>query len=262
MYAQMSHSHYGGVPSSPYHYDRSLSVSSHEYPNTTSSPINAPHPTSHPNDPYGWYSEPAGISVPSHKTMSHHYPLLFSPVPNNNTRPVIPSKRAAQNRAAQRAFRLRKERYVKDLEQKAKLMEDMQTELDQLRKENQMLKNNTLQLEEHIKGIKQEDAPLPPQLNQQQQQNKKNRKTHNVSPIQVHFQPVSLRAPDQTVGFGSPTTSCSSNSSNDNWNQVPDFEPYECVSHCDQRSEMSPFVMVPPYPIMHNNNNMLMSRNY
>lgn len=25
MYAQMSYSHYGGVPSSPYHYDRSLS---------------------------------------------------------------------------------------------------------------------------------------------------------------------------------------------------------------------------------------------
>jgi hypothetical protein len=204
-------------------------------------------------------SEPAGISVPSHKAMSHHYPLLFSPVPNNNTRPVIPSKRAAQNRAAQRAFRLRKERYVKDLEQKAKLMEDMQAELEQLRKENQMLKNNTLQLEEHIKGIKQEDAP-PPSLSQGQQQKKK-KKAHNVSPIQVHFQPVSLRAPDQTAGFGSPTTSCSSNSSNDNWNQVPDFEPYECMPHCDQRTDVSHFTMVPPYPVMHNNN-MLMSRNY
>ncbi|KAI9359724.1 hypothetical protein BD770DRAFT_342314 [Pilaira anomala] len=65
-------------------------------------------------------------------------------------RPVIPSKRAAQNRAAQKAFRQRREQYIKDLEIKAKEMEDWQNELDRLRKENGELRDRVSVLENQV----------------------------------------------------------------------------------------------------------------
>ncbi|ORY93290.1 hypothetical protein BCR43DRAFT_496662 [Syncephalastrum racemosum] len=67
-----------------------------------------------------------------------------------NSRVVIPSKRAAQNRAAQRAFRQRRDRYVKELEEKAKVMEQWQEEMDQLRGENQRLRGTIASLEQRI----------------------------------------------------------------------------------------------------------------
>ncbi|KAI9322205.1 hypothetical protein BX666DRAFT_1892633 [Dichotomocladium elegans] len=59
----------------------------------------------------------------------------------STTRSVIPSKRAAQNRAAQRAFRQRRDKYVKDLERKVKEMEGWPEEIEQLRNENRQLRD-------------------------------------------------------------------------------------------------------------------------
>ncbi|CAO3658699.1 unnamed protein product [Rhizopus stolonifer] len=59
-------------------------------------------------------------------------------------------KRKAQNRAAQRAFRERKERYVKDLEKKSKQFEDRHMiAVEQLLQENQYLRSiiNRLEME-------------------------------------------------------------------------------------------------------------------
>lgn len=82
---------------------------------------------------------------------SNYGGLTSTPISGTNgPRAVIPSKRAAQNRAAQRAFRQRKERYVKDLEKKAKQMDEWKMELDQLRRQNQELRENTLRLEKQI----------------------------------------------------------------------------------------------------------------
>lgn len=66
------------------------------------------------------------------------------------SRTVIPSKRAAQNRAAQKAFRQRREQYIKDLEIKAKEMEDSQEEMDKLRKENDLLRQRVASLENQV----------------------------------------------------------------------------------------------------------------
>ncbi|KAI8988333.1 hypothetical protein BDF20DRAFT_855176 [Mycotypha africana] len=66
------------------------------------------------------------------------------------TRAVIPSKRAAQNRAAQKAFRQRREQYIKELEQKAKEMDEWHDELDNLRKRNSDLQKRMALLEKQI----------------------------------------------------------------------------------------------------------------
>lgn len=181
------------------------------------------------------------------------HPMLFPTNTSNNMGPraVIPSKRAAQNRAAQRAFRQRKERYVKDLEKKAKLMDEWKAELDLLRQQNQELRENQMRLEKQIHQQQQQQqqvqfgdfssqdklispitspalsielvpAPVVVVMNPQQQQQTKNtrikiKKEPSSSPHKIlsSFMPVNLRAPDQTAGYhvSSPTTSCSSSSS-------------------------------------------------
>ncbi|KAI9319874.1 hypothetical protein BX666DRAFT_1875812 [Dichotomocladium elegans] len=70
--------------------------------------------------------------------------------PVKRSRLVIPSKRAAQNRAAQRAFRERRDRYVKELETKAKEMEKWPEEMEQLRSENKQLRSKVAKLEQRV----------------------------------------------------------------------------------------------------------------
>lgn len=155
---------------------------------------------------------------------------------------MIPSKRAAQNRAAQRAFRQRKEKYVKELERKAKLMDEWKIELEQLRQQNRELKENSMRLEkqihkQHSHDLNQPISPItspslasacvvvPPPVvvmmdscqEQQPQQRTNKRRVIKQEPsphkIQTTFLPVNLRAPEQTGFISSPTTSCSSSSS-------------------------------------------------
>ncbi|KAG2183870.1 hypothetical protein INT44_008881 [Umbelopsis vinacea] len=69
--------------------------------------------------------------------------------------PDIKQKRKAQNRAAQRAFRERKERYVKELEEKIKSIEHAHLlSTSQLMKENQQLKSIIQRLQcQNINGM-------------------------------------------------------------------------------------------------------------
>lgn len=272
MYTSTQHRHQpmygGGIPSSSYHWDHQLRVPNHDRITVSS------HPTS---DPPHWYSDSVlcqaaptisiqqmksdhvtssnsnnGLSPINSKSLNsqEHHTLLYPPAPQHQQqgagpRAVIPSKRAAQNRAAQRAFRQRKERYVKDLEKKAKLMDEWKLELDQLRQQNKELIENTMRLEKQIhqqqqlpssknynnKPISPITSPtlstevVPPPVvvvmdnnNLIKTTSRRKIKQEVVSPppqphkIQTTFLPVNLRAPDQT-GYGSPTTSCSSSSS-------------------------------------------------
>lgn len=165
------------------------------------------------------------------KLLNSHPPLVYSPG-HNGTRPrvVIASKRAAQNRAAQKAFRQRKERYIKDLERKAKLMDKWKLEMDQLRHQNKELVENSIRLEK--------------QIHQQQQQIRHLETTSNgnISPVtesnvevipapvvvymdapttkmqnskqqEQLFSPINLKAPEHTNFASSPTSSYSSSSS-------------------------------------------------
>ncbi|KAI9272281.1 hypothetical protein EDC94DRAFT_255716 [Helicostylum pulchrum] len=236
---------YGGMPSTSYHWDHQLRVSSHDRVTVSS----------HHNDSH-WYSDSVlcqsaptvssqhmksdssassssnGSPISNKSLSSQQHALLFSPTQGSGPRAVIPSKRAAQNRAAQRAFRQRKERYVKDLEKKAKLMDEWKTELDQLRQQNKELRETTMRLEKQIHQQQQynsgdklispitspamsvEIVPAPVVVVMENQKTTRRKIKQEESPhkIQTSFLPVNLRAPDQT-GYGSPTTSCSSSSS-------------------------------------------------
>jgi hypothetical protein len=97
--------------------------------------------------------------------MSAHQPPTLPPPQNhpgvdmNNpgnrapTRQLTNSKRAAQNRAAQRAFRQRKDRYIKDLEQKAKELESVKKQLEALQKDK-------AEMSVVIRNLKNENAKL------------------------------------------------------------------------------------------------------
>lgn len=62
-------------------------------------------------------------------------------------KPLRNTKRAAQNRNAQKAFRQRRERYIKDLETKAKEFDKLSTEVVLLKQENEMLRLRIKDLE-------------------------------------------------------------------------------------------------------------------
>lgn len=66
---------------------------------------------------------------------------------SRNRRPLSQSKRAQQNRAAQRAFRQRKELYIKDLEAKVQELKSAKENMEALRTENQELRDYILALQ-------------------------------------------------------------------------------------------------------------------
>jgi len=64
------------------------------------------------------------------------------------------TKRAAQNRAAQRAFRQRKDRYIKDLEAKAKELDSVKRRLEQAEKEKEEMKSIMAELRAEVAKLK------------------------------------------------------------------------------------------------------------
>lgn len=65
-------------------------------------------------------------------------------------KPLRNTKRAAQNRNAQKAFRQRRERYIKDLEVKAKEFDRLDAQLAAVQQENESLKRYVLELEQRL----------------------------------------------------------------------------------------------------------------
>ena len=76
-------------------------------------------------------------------------------------RALATSKRAAQNRAAQRAFRQRKERYIKSLEQKATDYDLSAGIIADLRKENIYLRDYVLRLQNEVDSLNSELGRAP-----------------------------------------------------------------------------------------------------
>ncbi|KAI8140907.1 hypothetical protein BJV82DRAFT_690445 [Fennellomyces sp. T-0311] len=156
------------------------------------------------------------LPPPPPTVVQHPYPAE-SPANNKSTRVVIPSKRAAQNRAAQRAFRQRRDRYVKDLEKKSKEMENWPEEMEQLRTENNQLRSTVASLERRIAELTGQTpvsssasstgsaefklAPPPPHHQHQSPPT-----SPQPSPLASPLLPVPLRAPHQQ-SFTPPSTS-------------------------------------------------------
>ncbi|KAL4945765.1 hypothetical protein BDV06DRAFT_209236 [Aspergillus oleicola] len=76
-------------------------------------------------------------------------------------RPLSTSKRAAQNRAAQRAFRQRKESYIRKLEEQVKEYEVMSQEFKALQSENYQLREYIINLQSRLLDSHGEVPELP-----------------------------------------------------------------------------------------------------
>ncbi|KAF7722550.1 hypothetical protein EC973_002974 [Apophysomyces ossiformis] len=115
---------------------------------------------------------------------NHHYHEQQEPH-QSSKRPVSSSKRAAQNRAAQRAFRQRKDQYIKGLEKRVQQLDQWGLELEWLRKENKFLLETIHELEKRL--IQLTGQPLP--------------QDHHYVPKHLFssFTPILLRKP-QDVG--------------------------------------------------------------
>ncbi|KAG5915533.1 hypothetical protein E4U61_004522 [Claviceps capensis] len=80
-------------------------------------------------------------------------------------RELSQSKRAAQNRAAQRAFRQRKEGYIKKLEQQVREFGDLENTFKVVQSENHALRNYVLHLQSRMMNALGEYPPPPPNIN-------------------------------------------------------------------------------------------------
>ncbi|EGW33492.1 uncharacterized protein SPAPADRAFT_60844 [Spathaspora passalidarum NRRL Y-27907] len=101
------------------------------------------------------------------------------PTPAKNNRIVSTTKRAAQNRNAQRAFRERKDLYIKDLEAKAAEVDQLRQTIEELRNENSQLRDYTIALQSRLIELSQ---PSQHQVN--------NPGTAIIPPIVDHNNPV------------------------------------------------------------------------
>ncbi|KAF5022349.1 hypothetical protein F66182_5598 [Fusarium sp. NRRL 66182] len=80
-------------------------------------------------------------------------------------RELSQSKRAAQNRAAQRAFRQRKEGYIKKLEQQVRDYMDMEQSFKSMQSENYALREYVVHLQSRLFDVSGEYPPPPPNVN-------------------------------------------------------------------------------------------------
>lgn len=80
-------------------------------------------------------------------------------------RELSQSKRAAQNRAAQRAFRQRKEGYIKKLEQQVREYNDMDQTFKSMQSENYALREYVIHLQSRLIDLQGEFPQPPPNIN-------------------------------------------------------------------------------------------------
>ncbi|KAM0277927.1 hypothetical protein ACHAQH_005471 [Verticillium albo-atrum] len=80
-------------------------------------------------------------------------------------RELSQSKRAAQNRAAQRAFRQRKEGYIKKLEQQVRDFMEMESQYKQLQSESYALREYVIHLQSRMLDTQGEYPQPPPNVN-------------------------------------------------------------------------------------------------
>ena len=118
-------------------------------------------------------------------------------------RVLASSKRAAQNRAAQRAFRQRKDRYIKSLEQKANEYDLSHSIIADLRKENIYLRDYVVRLQNEVDSLNTELGRAPmfatPATQQRPQSNQNQPNSMPVSlsqnyPLQIDPQTAAAAA--------------------------------------------------------------------
>ncbi|KAK8214225.1 hypothetical protein IWZ01DRAFT_232750 [Phyllosticta capitalensis] len=123
-----------------------------------------PGPPSHPQDPHAHAGLDPSIAPPGYP-MSAGDPgddhLSESGRGPKGRRELSTSKRAAQNRAAQRAFRQRKEEYIKSLKDQVNQLQEMADQYRTIQAENNTLRDYVISLQSRLLDC-QGNYPDPP----------------------------------------------------------------------------------------------------
>ncbi|KAF2153693.1 hypothetical protein K461DRAFT_114677 [Myriangium duriaei CBS 260.36] len=124
-------------------------------------------------------------------------------------RELSTTKRAAQNRAAQRAFRQRKEAYITKLEKQVQDYHAMEEEFKQLQHENYELREYILSLQSRLLESSAE-LPPPPSRVHLGQPGHHQRSPHSVEPHRMDIDPqtqghISQSQPAPTASMAGPT---------------------------------------------------------
>ncbi|KHN98205.1 uncharacterized protein MAM_03966 [Metarhizium album ARSEF 1941] len=147
---------------------RKTQAESHIHPDLRASPG---HPSSMmPMGPPSAHSPGASSSGPVNASIA---PAPSSSVPEPGAvgdgrkakRELSQSKRAAQNRAAQRAFRQRKEGYIKKLEQQVRDYAEMEQTYKAVQAENYALREYVIHLQSRLIDTQGDYPPPPPNIN-------------------------------------------------------------------------------------------------
>ena len=120
------------------------------------------------NNNHSGLNQPGRDHLPNNSiTTPNGYPINnVLNIPNSKS--VRNSKRAVQNRNAQKAFRMRKERYIRLLESKSRKFDELMKEVQRLKLENMNLKNRIWELEGKLKAFTENKSEEQQQIQQQQ----------------------------------------------------------------------------------------------
>ncbi|ETS83845.1 hypothetical protein PFICI_05721 [Pestalotiopsis fici W106-1] len=117
-----------------------------------------------PPGPPGVGPSTSAASAMAVQDLIDHDPDNSGPDGRKAKRELSQSKRAAQNRAAQRAFRQRKEHYIKKLEQQVRDYGDMEHSFKSMQNDNYALREYVLQLQSRLMDAQGEVPPPPANL--------------------------------------------------------------------------------------------------
>ncbi|KAI1779761.1 hypothetical protein F4818DRAFT_152454 [Hypoxylon cercidicola] len=146
-----------------------LDTQSHIHPELRTSPPGAPVPdmmqrgVSPPSDEAGPVGSP--VSSMAAQGLLGHDPDDSVTDGRKAKRELSQSKRAAQNRAAQRAFRQRKEHYIKKLEQQVRDYGEMEHSFKAIQNDNYALREYVIQLQSRLLDLQVELPQPPPNVN-------------------------------------------------------------------------------------------------
>ncbi|KAI1852447.1 hypothetical protein JX265_011080 [Neoarthrinium moseri] len=150
----------------PHGYDRqSVAAQNNIHPSLRADINIAPAPDIMPPGPTGAGPSNSAASAMAVQGLIDHDPEDSVSDGRKAKRELSQSKRAAQNRAAQRAFRQRKEHYIKKLEQQVREYGEMEHNFKAMQNDTYALREYVIQLQSRLLDLQVELPQPPPNLN-------------------------------------------------------------------------------------------------
>ncbi|KAK6073041.1 bZIP transcription factor [Seiridium cupressi] len=153
------------LPAQPHGYNQpSINSQTHIHPQLRVDANLAPALDTMPPGPSGMGPSSSAASAMAVQDLIDHDPDISGPDGRKAKRELSQSKRAAQNRAAQRAFRQRKEHYIKKLEQQVRDYNEMEHSYKAIQNDNYALREYVIQLQSRLLDVQGEVPQPPPNL--------------------------------------------------------------------------------------------------